>query len=284
MKHDLLLRRSMSAYDLKRIAAVTMLIDHTAAVLLGNLSSAAYAAADGTLLCRPWQQSLLLWLFAHDQTVQLLITAMRWVGRLAFPLYCFLLVEGFLHTRSRGKYALRLGLFALLSEIPFDLAFSRTMLEPYYNNVFFTLLAAFLLLWALHGTQQLLQRLTSGGENTPVRRLLYGTAAAILTCAFFWLQLHVLRSDYDISGIAAVLAICLLRHRPVVGQLVCCLLLVALNLTLFEVFALLTVPLVALYNGRRGEGGKMGFYLFYPLHLLVLVGLSALLGATVLLQ
>lgn len=284
MKDQLMPRRGLTAYRLKGVAAATMLTDHAAAVLLGGLSSAAYAAADGSLLCRPWQEGLLLWLYSRDASVQLLMTTMRWVGRLAFPLYCFLLVEGFVHTRSRGRYALRLGLFALLSEIPFDLAFSRTVLEPCYNNVFFTLLAAFMLLWALHGTQQLLQRLLPEERSAAARKLLYAAAAVGLTLVCCWVQLHVLRADYDISGILAVLAIYLLRRRPVTGQLVACLLLIVLNLTLFEVFALLTVPLVALYNGRRGEGGKLGFYLFYPLHLLVLVGLCALLGAPVLLR
>ena len=84
----------MNTYKLKLIAIITMLIDHIAAVLIPS--------------------DTMLWL------------VMRCIGRLAFPIFVFLLVEGFHHTRDVKKYLLRLGAFALISEVPFDLAFYGT--------------------------------------------------------------------------------------------------------------------------------------------------------------
>lgn len=91
-------QQGISGYWLKVIAVVSMLIDHTSAVILEQIPGLEAPAF-----------------------------FMRIIGRAAFPIYCFLLVEGFYHTRSRAKYAGRLFLFALISEVPFDLAFSRRM-------------------------------------------------------------------------------------------------------------------------------------------------------------
>ena len=104
-------QQGISGYWLKLIAVISMLIDHTSAVILEQIPGLEAPAF-----------------------------FMRIIGRAAFPIYCFLLVEGFYHTRSRAKYAGRLFLFALISEVPFDLAFSRRMWDFSSNNVFFTLL------------------------------------------------------------------------------------------------------------------------------------------------
>ena len=93
-------QQGISGYWLKVIAVISMLIDHTSAVILEQIPGLENPAF-----------------------------LMRIIGRLAFPIYCFLLVEGFYHTRSRAKYAGRLFLFALISEVPFDLAFSRRMCD-----------------------------------------------------------------------------------------------------------------------------------------------------------
>ena len=75
-------------------------------------------------------------------------TAMRLVGRVAFPLFAFMIAEGAAHTRDRRRYALRLLLLAVISEIPFDLVAGGTWLFPADQNTVFTLLLGLLAVWA----------------------------------------------------------------------------------------------------------------------------------------
>ena len=126
-------QQGISGYWLKLIAVISMLIDHTSAVILEQIPGLEAPAF-----------------------------FMRIIGRAAFPIYCFLLVEGFYHTRSRAKYAGRLFLFALISEVPFDLAFSRRMWDFSSNNVFFTLLFGLLVIWGVEGIKQ--KFATNGGK------------------------------------------------------------------------------------------------------------------------
>ena len=119
-------RKGLSGSALKIIAIVTMLIDHIAATVIIRI----------------------LKFGGYNDGLYQLYRVMRNIGRIAFPIFCFLLVEGFMHTRDREKYALRLGCFAAVSEIPFDLAFNGKVLEVGYQNVFFTLLLGLLTMMA----------------------------------------------------------------------------------------------------------------------------------------
>ena len=125
MSEGISARKGISAATLKWIALVTMTIDHFAAS--GLYLQLAYG--DGV-----------------DVLGDTGYMVLRTIGRLAFPIYCFLLTEGFRRTRSREHYALRLGVFALISEIPFDLAGSGEMWNGWHQNVFFTLLFGLLAL------------------------------------------------------------------------------------------------------------------------------------------
>ena len=133
-------RKGVTGSTLKLIAIITMLIDHTAATILdrtlmargmGSLNSNAQAVMD---------------FMSDNALIYGIDIIMRLIGRIAFPIFCFLLVEGFVHTHNKWKYALRLGLFALISEIPFDLAFSNRFFYFNYQNVFFTLFIGLLVL------------------------------------------------------------------------------------------------------------------------------------------
>ena len=107
----------LSGGSLKLIAIGLMFLDHVGAVVLERMLLAAGLGEAAT------SEQVTAFL-AQNGTLYWADFALRMAGRLAFPIFCFLLVEGFLHTRSVKRYALRLGAFAIISEVPFDLATS----------------------------------------------------------------------------------------------------------------------------------------------------------------
>lgn len=216
------------------------------------------------------------------------LSPLRWIGRLAFPLYVFLLVNGYEHSSNRLRYALRMGLFALLSQIPFCLFCGY---ESYFTkgNVFFTLLIALLVLWA---------------TDALAGRKIFRFLAPLPALAVFVLyHFGFLSTDYGAKGLLLALCFFYLRKKPLL-----CLLgsFVALFHTqliayafqvknlllgstavfalpdrwqLIQLFALAALPLILLYNGKKGKTpasslGKQalqwGFYLFYPVHMMIL--------------
>ena len=222
----------LSGSSLKIIAIITMLIDHIGAALIEQL------------LIRGFFTDVKSYGFYFDLDMKL-----RMIGRIAFPIFCFLLVEGFLHTKNKKNYSLRLFLFALFSEIPFDLAFRNQLFAWDYQNVFFTLLVGFLVMWAwerYHGKLYL-----------QIPLLIFGGYAAS----------YVLHSDYGYKGIALIFILYLFHKNRFLFSLVG-----ALSL-LWEAPAIFAFIPINLYNGKRGLSMKYFFYFFYPLHLLCLYGI-----------
>lgn len=136
-------KKGIPGSAIKIIAVVAMLIDHIAAALLTRM-----LIQKGAWGLRYMGESARNAWMAENGLLYYGMEVMRTIGRLGFPIFCFLLVEGFQKTRNRFKYAFRLGLFALISEIPFDLAFSGKVLEFRYQNVYFTLLIGMLFMEA----------------------------------------------------------------------------------------------------------------------------------------
>lgn len=175
-------RAGLTSFALRIAAVVSMLIDHTAYVLVPYTSSA--------------------------------YVPLRSFGRLAFPIFCFLIVEGYVHTRSVWKYMARLGIFALLSEIPYDLAFHKQPLEfALGQNVFLTLLLGLAAITAIGtGARLLLERFgakESTVENVWIRLLVASPAVLLLG----WLA-DLLNVDYGSAGVIIICLFYLLRdHR-----------------------------------------------------------------------
>ena len=200
------------------------------------------------------------------------------LGRIAFPLFGFLLIEGFFHTHSRLAYARNVLVLALVSEVPFDLVHTGKILEFSHQNTCFTLFLALVLFLLL----EKLETLWNGGRLRMQPLLLKWILQVGLT-ALFLLLACLLRVDYDLYGLGALAVIYFLYYTSYAS---CALLFncLILNLNSFcEPAAFLALLPGMLYNGKRGRK-KIGpvsvkalFYWFYPLHLLLLYGLSCLL-------
>ncbi len=244
----------MTALTLRILACVFMLIDHV-----------------GELVQNP-----------------MLMLVMRGIGRLAFPIFAFLIYNGFIHTSSRKRYALRLGLFALISQVPFCLFTNRGLFEK--GNVFFALLLALLCLWAVDAMVHS-KRLRPWCWLVPL--------AAVVGYTFGGIAL-----DYGVKGVLLTLVFYCFDRKKASGKVLTVLgMFAAMNYTyainlakaavkfalgrpwawptfgmwdILSLANLLALVFIFLYNGKKGSSGKhpkltqYGFYLFYPVHLLVL--------------
>ena len=183
---------------------------------------------------------------------------MRALGRIAMPIFAFCIAEGFCHTHDKRRYLGRMLLFALLSEIPFDLVTSGRILEFGHQNILFTFF------WAILGLlcgEGLLRRGKGKG-----RVLLAG---ALL--AFFLLASVPLGLDYNMLAVSLIAVFYLLREKALWLRTLAAAAVHALfrNVGIYW-FGLLGFLPIALYNGRRGKGFKWLFYVFYPGHLLLI--------------
>lgn len=229
--------RCLSGSSLKMIAICAMAIDHFAASVLyyGYILPAVPLVPHTT----PW-------------ILYQVYQAMRFIGRIAFPIFCFLLVEGFLHTSNRKKYAFRLFLFSLISEIPFDLALFHSFSDRGYQNVFFTLFIGFLVIWAM--------------EKAEETRYAFLLSVLVFTLGCF--AAFILNTDYDYKGVLLITVLYLFRYNPGLRTLAGCISLI------WEPPACLAFFPIQMYNGKRGISLKYFFYLFYPLHLLLFAAIT----------
>ena len=202
---------------LKWIAVLTMVIDHVGAILFPDQ----------------------IW--------------MRVIGMVAFPVYAYCLAEGFRYTSDYRRYLGRLALFAILSEIPFDLAFYGVPFSFAHQNVFFTLTLGLILLWVL--------------ERCREQLLLCAGAFAVL--CFLAQALHM---DYGAGGLLMVFAFYLAQQgtSPWIGWGI----FVFINLFGYaggvQWAAILALLPIGLYSGKAGKKKQRFFYWIYPLHLLLL--------------
>ena len=217
-------KSGLSQEGLKIIACATMLIDHIGAAFV------------------PW-----MWL--------------RVVGRIAFPIYCFLLAEGAAHTRNPRKYGLRLGIGALLSELPFELLFFGTI-SLSHSSVMVTLLLGFLVI----------ESMKKWPKMWPL---------VFIGCAF---AAELLGTDYGGMGVMLMVFFGIARNKnrifQTIGVFIICWMIGGYGWQVgpvyvpMEIVGVVAMLPICLYNGRKATHNKAvqwAFYMFYPVHLSILL-------------
>lgn len=219
----------LSSFILKLIAIITMFYDHALKIIPFNVS----------------------------------IPFEVWIpGRIAFPIFAFLLAEGIEHTKSIPKYVFRIGLLAIVSEFIYDLAFRNTILEFSVQNILFELFLGLLILW-------LYKFLKSKQKGEFI----------VFPLLFSLIISMVLKFDYGMGGILCIFLFYLGRNKEggkkyliyffaILMTTISITNLTVMNLQLYSLLALIPIML---YNGERGyKFNKYFFYAFYPLHLVLL--------------
>lgn len=243
-------KQGISGSTIKMIAIIAMLIDHTAAVILERIMQ---------------QQGMNTMLdMGPVEPIVIVYLIMRLIGRLGFPIFIFLLIEGLEHTRNQWKYLLRLVIFAFISEIPFDISFNLSreqifsghILEFTYQNVFFTLAIGLAAAIGMKTVQKL--------ELNAVLKIVINIGIAVAGMGLGLL----LRTDYGAIGLLAIIMMYLLRQRKMLATAMTCIILMFSSV--LEASAFLILLPIGFYNGERGWKLKWVFYAFYPVHLLVL--------------
>lgn len=220
----------LSSSTLKIIAMVAMVIDHYSVIFYGQET-----------------------------------TILRHIGRISFPIFAFLIAEGAKRSKNKLKYAVRLLVFAFISEIPYDWGFYGEVLYIEKQNVFFTL---FLGLVSVI-TYDMLQKRKLG-------------LLAFITTAVFGLAAALLESDYGFMGVV-VITLMGVFHSTKAGSrylgftlasfLTCIAYIPPVGVYFIppQIYATLAAVPISLYNGKKGiKINKYFFYIFYPMHILIL--------------
>lgn len=231
--------KGISSSGLKIIACISMLISH---VVQCNMLQKFNIYPTMTLISSDWRVTV--------------GELMLFIGRIAFPIFAFLIVNGMFLTRSVEKYIVRLFSFAIISEIPFDLAVSGQIFDFYNQNVFFTLALSASLIFVV-------EKIEIFNQSNIIKSIL-----KIISVAVFCAIANYYHTDYSMLGILAVFLLYLgstSRRNTYIAILFG---------YFFEaymyLFVYLSIPIIHFYNGKKGNINKWAFYIFYPAHLLLI--------------
>lgn len=228
----------LSGAQLKLIAIFSMLVDHiNKAIIYPNLVS-------------------------NKGFLATLSNIFDIVGRIAFPLFCFMVVEGFFKTHSRKKYLINLLVFGVISEVPFDMFTTASYFNKNWNNVMFTLALVLVTIWIIDTLKEKM-------KNRP--KVLWFIVSFVIVAVMSTVSM-LLALDYEHHAILIGYFFYLFYGMPLFA------IPFGYASMYTEPWALLGFGLTLTYNGKRGKQNKMLGYWFYPVHLLILGILRLYLG------
>ena len=220
--------RVLSGAQLKYIAFASMLVDHINKALI-------YPYLNGGLLLK-------------------ISNFFDIVGRIAFPIFAFFLVEGFFNTKNRKNYLSYLLVFGIISEVPFDMFTSGTFYNPRFNNVLFSLSLSFITIWIIDILKIKLKK------SPPIVWYIFSFIIVSIMCLISML----LAVDYDFYAILVVYIFYIFYNKPILSVILGYISLIK------SLWSFLGFALILTYNGNRGKQYKILNYCFYPFHLLIL--------------
>lgn len=228
----------MNSFVLKIIACVCMFCDHFGDVVFGNT------------------------------------TFLNYIGRFSFPVFCFQIVQGYIHTRDVKKYITRLGIFALVSQVPFML-FYHMVFDSFAINVIFTLLFGLLSI-LIYDKYNKLAGICSGfllGSIAEICHFDYGFFGVFIIFMFY-----LLRDKKIAMSIVFVISVIVKYLIPLIQNNIPILyLFFGTKYSFLMYFTCFAIIPILLFNGQKGKDAKYLFYIFYPTHLFVLTILNTLI-------
>lgn len=243
------MKKLCSGSTLKIIAVCCMVIDHFGQIVLKN----------GIVLNAPYS------MFTDKQFSFLLsaVNICHILGRISFPIFCFLLAEGFMHTHNLKKYLLNLGIFAVISEPIYDLANTGELFSAKQQNVLFALFLGLAVIAVIEKYQ---------------KNVLISSASILVGAGIS----YICKFDGWYYGIGLISIFYLFYTMPILkyGLSILIMYICGLDFSInglinpYFLTAVSSLLFIALYNGERGMKLKYFFYIFYPVHLLILFFLN----------
>ena len=233
----------MSAFSLKIIAIISMTFDHVSYLIFDKFSF------------------------------------MNYIGRIAFPIFAYQITEGYIHTHNLKKYFFRLFIFALISQIPFML-FSSIFSNGISLNIFFTLLLGL-------SSITIYEALNKMKYKNKVIHIFYKLIGLASVFLFAFLS-EIINCDYGYFGVLIIFSFYLFRNKKILMNLSFIILVFIfygkrllfstayLPYLLIVIFTIFPLLFINIYNHKKGKDTKYFLYIFYPLHLLIIYGLSLL--------